>query len=289
MARSGAGHLKLCRRGGLAAAMLGLFLSVSATTALADPKDDLLKKIEAIRTDSAKVKKDTDKAIQDAKDLLDDVEQNFGKDSPEYKTYKKLTDLLIKAGQDKISANQTKEDFQIAVESAVFRDDLYIHDKDFPGAVCCFAGEALIDGVAGNGHAEEGQDISLSFRFLDLATGLPATGAPAISSVLYRINRDPTAPDLFDLLGSSSDAGGGFAFHFTLDSYEPLFEAIPLDAAGAPIFLPGFGTENEAIAFVADIPLSPLSVPEPATWALLLLGLGATGAALRKRGVPAQA
>ena len=48
-----------------------------------------------------------------------------------------------------------------------------------------------------------------------------------------------------------------------------------------PVFIEGLNGENEARAFNLDIPNG--DVPEPAAWALMILGFGGVGMAMRER------
>ncbi len=132
---------------------------------------------------------------------------------------------------------------------------------------------------------DDGDTGTLMFHFISPATGLPTDG-PAIASVLYEVNEDPETPG-YTTLGISTDAATDFSFSYTVAGFEPDIQAIPFDASGAPIFLPGFDGSNVAVGSVTII------APEPS--ALLLLGLGAAGMIVlnwgqrRRRGVHAVA
>jgi len=107
---------------------------------------------------------------------------------------------------------------------------------------------------------------------------LPVTTQP-IGSVMYEVNTDPST-GVYSLIGTSSNAAGNFAISYTFGTNEPDFLGIPFDATGAPIFVADGvdGVGNVATAHAFNIPL-----PEPSSWALMMLGVGAVGWSLRRR------
>jgi PEP-CTERM motif-containing protein len=77
-------------------------------------------------------------------------------------------------------------------------------------------------------------------------------------------------------------AGGGFAVNFGPDlGFDDFFAGAALftGPASAPTFKLGtFALDNSTLT------ISTIGAPEPASWALMILGFGAVGAALRRRG-----
>lgn len=66
------------------------------------------------------------------------------------------------------------------------------------------------------------------------------------------------------------------AFDYTLYSYS-------LTASSASTLLSFTFRQDPAYFHLDDVSVSPAGVPEPATWAMMMLGLGAAGLALRHR------
>jgi hypothetical protein len=93
---------------------------------------------------------------------------------------------------------------------------------------------------------------------------------------------DPNAANLeFTYNGPTQDlAGGRFIFGSALSIYGQTaldgFSAITVKTAGAVGTL--IGTQG-----ATAVPVGPLSVPEPAQWALLMGGFGIVGFAARRR------
>lgn len=130
-------------------------------------------------------------------------------------------------------------------------------------------GQAELNGIFPVSDLSPGTAGLLTFHFIDPATQLIAAG-PSVASVRYEFNIDPSMPDTFAILGSSSDAASGFSVPITIGNTEPFFRAIPLNATGSPIFIGGVDNLNVAIG--TEVNVNP--IPEPST--LALLGIGAS-------------
>lgn len=127
-----------------------------------------------------------------------------------------------------------------------------------------FVGQAEFDGAQVN-LLPGGTSASLSLQFIDPATGLPASG-PLVGFVDYQVNLDPSMPNLFLDLGTSSNAGSNFALPFTIPSHgeEPIVLAFPFSPNGNPIFIAGTGGFNDAVGLAFNA-----TTPEPPEVALL--------------------
>ena len=134
-----------------------------------------------------------------------------------------------------------------------------------------FVGLTAIDGstspfeLTGNG-----QILTLSFEFINPATGVPTTG-PAVSSVLYEANLDPSTPNVLVPIGTSSAFVSNFAITWQSSGFEPMIEAIPYDANGNPIVISGVDGENSAVGLNVA-----LNAPDSSPTSVLL-GLGIVG------------
>jgi len=134
------------------------------------------------------------------------------------------------------------------------------------------------------------QTLSMGFAFIDPKTGLGLSPGFVPFEVRYQVlefpgNIDPLVfagldesaieslirPLLKDV-GSSVDAANNFRINFQISGFEPIFFAFPYDSSGNEI-------RGEATAGW----MSTVSVPEPSTWTVMILGFGAAGAALRRR------
>ena len=127
-------------------------------------------------------------------------------------------------------------------------------------------GQAAFQGAFPDALVGAGASGFLTFFFVDPATGAQTAGLP-VGSVRYEINTDPLMPNSFSLLGTSFNAASSFALSFTLNTFEPVIQAVPFDPTGSPIFISGEGDQNVALGAVVIL------VPGPST--LILLGVGA--------------
>jgi len=133
-------------------------------------------------------------------------------------------------------------------------------------------GDVLINGASPVYFTGPGTTVTLTFDFVDPSTGLPTTG-PTVASVEYMANLDPNTAT-FVPIGTSTAAE--FAFSFTVSGFEPQIIGIPLDEAGAPIVIEGFGGANDAPGLAVA-----LLAPEPSTYLLMGVGFAALAAGRR--------
>ena len=136
-------------------------------------------------------------------------------------------------------------------------------------------GQVLIDEHYPFIHLSVGEASVLTFVFVDTTTALAAPG-PEVSSVVYEARLDPFYPDVFTLLGSSSDLGSNFSLPFVVSGFEPVIRATPYDSLGNIVVLSGVDGDNVAVGLGVA-----LEVPEPASWMLLATGL--SGFVIRRR------
>jgi hypothetical protein len=141
-------------------------------------------------------------------------------------------------------------------------------------------GELRVDNYHPVGRTLDGTPALLTFGFVKAVTGQPAIDAPAIGSVQYFAQEDPSNPGVFTPIGSSSDAGNQFAISWIVSGFEPLIEAVPYSPSGAPVVINGVAGDNIAVGHVFDI---PATVPEPSSLSLLLAGLGLIAICYRRR------
>ncbi len=129
--------------------------------------------------------------------------------------------------------------------------------------------------------ADLGSTKSVTYSFMDLATGNPTPPAFALSSVRYEALLDPSVlvggtyteseiRQKLTFLGTSSDAASNYALNFTLQGFEPIILGFPLDALGNEIT--GEGTAGFT-SNVAVVPV-PAAVWLFSSGLLGLFGLG---------------
>lgn len=134
-----------------------------------------------------------------------------------------------------------------------------------------FVGLTVIDGSdAPYVLTSAGENLALSFQFIDPATGLPTSG-PAVASVVYEANLDPFTPNVLVPIGTSSNSLSNFAISWSSSGFEPMIEAIPYDASDNPIEDPGVDGDNSAVG----LNIAP-NAPDSAS-TFYLLGLGIAG------------
>ncbi len=102
----------------------------------------------------------------------------------------------------------------------------------------------------------------------DLATLTLFNGASLVSTVTVVLNRDDIMNQTISYSGSAFD---NFSFAYT-------------DAAGSP-FTGGGGVNTGLIEIVDNITYGAVggTIPEPASWAMMIAGFGLVGGALRRR------
>jgi hypothetical protein len=144
--------------------------------------------------------------------------------------------------------------------------------KDHPPLQGFFAvGQPFIDGTYPVTTLAPGTTATLTFGFVDTVTGQLTTGGPTIGSVEYLVNTDPSNPNLFTLIGTSTDATSDFALGYMLGMNEPDVRGIPFDPSGNPIVLADIGgSGNVAMGDSYNI-LS--SVPEPSSIVMVSISL----------------
>lgn len=95
--------------------------------------------------------------------------------------------------------------------------------------------------------------------------------------------------DSYDMAYSYVDGGGSHSGVFNLD-HAPGLQTFALNLTGVHSFSlftgpsGGSGVQIDNVRF--DQPIGPSPAPEPASWALMLLGFGCVGALLRRRHLP---
>lgn len=152
---------------------------------------------------------------------------------------------------------------------------------DFNGGVSPFTGGAIRSGTSTNQFVAPFGDSTPYF------SAGPSTGGPA-SLTLSGINQlsfywgsiDTYNTITFDGLGQSI---GGAAFGGTSSadriSREVTFYFSPAESAA----LTGITVSSSTNAFELDNLIFGSSAPEPATWAMMIVGFGIAGVALRRR------
>jgi hypothetical protein len=121
-------------------------------------------------------------------------------------------------------------------------------------------------------------DVLLTFSFISLPDG-QFLNVPAIGSVLYEFNADPSFPNDFTIIGTSNDSASRFSLQWSVTGFEPIVRATPLDAIGTPIFL----DEGDGLNSAQGLAIA-VQTPEPATVFITASGLlGVLWLTARKR------
>lgn len=185
------------------------------------------------------------------------------------------------------AASYVKADFSSGVfgGNPNVRDPL--RDPFFPGDT--FTGSFVYDQdlipAAGSGF------VNVFFNSYADITSIPAADAFKFNfgPYVFTLADDPTA-----MVQYNNGAFNGFFFNtiFTLEGVNYLFKmnggTITVNSTADPFgqpFLNGYtNIGNQALANATPYTIaSPGAVPEPATWAMMLLGLGFVGGVLRTR------
>jgi hypothetical protein len=138
--------------------------------------------------------------------------------------------------------------------------------------------------------AHIGDAQTLTYGLVDASTGnsIPIPSQLAIAAVLYEFSIDLLPTPQFQFLGISSDASNSFALNWTAPGFEPFIRATPLDAFGNPIVIINSETNDNALVGLAFEVMASPAVPEPTTWAMMLLGFAGIGfMAYRRKSKPA--
>jgi hypothetical protein len=141
-------------------------------------------------------------------------------------------------------------------------------------------GRAALNGISPIADFATGTTGILTFQFVDPATGTPVTDSD-LAEVEYMANIDPATPDVFTELGTSSDSLGNFGLSYTVTGFEPLIQAIPLDALGNSLIFPGSGGDSDNVAPGIVLDIQP--VAEPTSLTMLGMGIVSLGLLLYKR------
>lgn len=166
------------------------------------------------------------------------------------------------------SSTATLTPAQEATAQAINDAAYYSEARLFPLSV---VGQTFIDGSFNPfEEALPGGTLTLTFNYLDPNTFLVGSGPP-VTSVLYQAVEDPSHPGNLTTIGSSSDSGSDFAITWASSGYEPMIEAIPLDAGGHPIVILGAEGGNSAVG------LDGVLYTPDSSRTSLLLGLGMAG------------
>jgi hypothetical protein len=184
---------------------------------------------------------------------------------------------IDKAGKSEDERREINRDerTQIKQINDEFDDDNSTPDDGIPDR----SGQVNIQGLSPVATFDLGQEVTLTFRWIDLVSGATITG-PAIGSVVYEVNLDPSDEFTFLPIGVGTSLASDFAASFTIVDFEPFVRATPLDPNGVPIVISGLNDENIAIAFATNV--GP--IPEPGSLLLLSGGLVAfAGFAARRR------
>jgi len=112
-------------------------------------------------------------------------------------------------------------------------------------------GQASLNGTPNEVNLLRGTLATLTFDPFNPMTNTTFIDA-TIASVRYDAILDPILAPSYVLLGTSTNSGNHFALPWTVDGFEPLVRATPLNALGQPIVYPGVDGVNAATGFVAD-------------------------------------
>jgi hypothetical protein len=149
----------------------------------------------------------------------------------------------------------------------------------------CTSGPSCVinfDGVAGTfGNANViSAPFADSYAF-DLGTGLFSLTL----TTLFTGNVGSAQDINFNLVSLSRSGTGGAVSVPLIPATDEIYQLQNLSVtAGQYILrLEGRGASNINASYSGTLNFSPAAVPEPATWALMILGMGAVGFAMRRR------
>jgi hypothetical protein len=153
----------------------------------------------------------------------------------------------------------------------------------------CFVGSGLIDSVGNGGNGNVGHSIFGNGPIVITFDSNALGGFPTAAGLVWTDGNNPVTFEAFDennvSLGTItiSPATAGFDGETDEDTF---FGAI--NAGGISMLTinnpPSTEIDHIQYGFLAQI----AGVPEPGTWAMMLLGFGAVGCALRRRRSPLQ-
>jgi hypothetical protein len=212
---------------------------------------------------------------------------------------------LIVDGFDGVATGSNGQDYvsygsPLSGGTGVYTDpNLTVFTAQNSGRISNLTIEGTQYGVNSNGsYGAIGADfgsavLSTNYNSLTITFAAPVTAFSINYGALARAFAATSAPDLFSftipVLGSATEGADGLinqgsmmqggAGFFGVTSVTP-FSSITIDATDSN----GFGVNNrfyDNVSYEAAATISP--APEPAAWALLLVGFGALGGSLRTR------